>query len=129
MENVKRAAAHNQVMKLIDHELALPIWLIAEVSDTGVGSWVGQGEMADTTGQVALHSGKFSNAQMNHGTTDKATLVIIDALTLFQHLLAGNEFTIVRDHVPMIYLMTRRTPTKNQLTWREFIGQFQTKIV
>jgi len=38
MDNVKRAAAHNQIMKPIDHESALPIWLITDASDTGVGA-------------------------------------------------------------------------------------------
>jgi len=115
MDNVKRAAAHNQIMKLIDHESALPIWLISDASDTGVGAWVGQGETADTARPVALHSRKFSNALMNYGTTDKEALAIVDALTAFHHLLAGNEFTIVTDHQPLMYLKTSRTSTKNQL--------------
>ena len=38
MENVKRAAAHNEIMKPLDHESALPIWLITDASDTGVGA-------------------------------------------------------------------------------------------
>ena len=66
---------------------------------------------------------------MNYGTTDKEELAIIDALTSFHHLLAGNEFTIVTDHHPLMYLKTSRTPTKKQLRWRGFIGQFWTKIV
>src|ERR1700743_2950710 len=106
MENVKRAAAHNQVMKLIDHESALPIWLITDASDTGVGAWVGQGETADTTRLAALHGRKFSNAQMNYGTTDKEALAIIDALAAFHHLLTCNEFMIVTDHQPLMYLKT-----------------------
>ena len=129
MENFKRAAAYNQVMKPINHESALPIWLITDACDTGVGAWVGQGETADTARPAALHSRKFSNAQMNYGTTDKEALAMIDALTSFHHLLAGNEFTIVTDHQPLMYLKTSRTPTKKQLRWRGFMGQFRTKIV
>ena len=129
MENVKRAAAHNQVMKPIDHESALPIWLITDASNRGVGAWVGQGETADTARPAALHSRKFTNAEMNYGTTDKEALAIIGVLTSFHQLLAGNEFTIVTDHQPLMYLKTSRTPTKNQLRWRGFIGQFRTKIV
>ena len=106
MENVKRAGAHNQVMEPIDHQSALPIWLITDASHTGVGAWVGQGETADTARPAALHSRKHSNAQMNYGTTDKEALAIIDALTSFNHLLAGNEFTIVIDHQPLRYLKT-----------------------
>jgi len=48
MDNHKRAAAHNQIMKPIDPESALPIWLITDPSDTGVGARVGQGEITDT---------------------------------------------------------------------------------
>jgi len=98
MDHVKRAAAHNQIMKSMDHESAIPIWLISDVSDTGVGAWLGQGERADTARPAALHSRKFSNAHMNHDTTDKEVLAIIDALTAFYHRQAGNEFTIVTDH-------------------------------
>jgi len=65
INNVKRPAAHNQIMKPIDHESALPIWLITDGSDTGVCTWVGQGETTDTAKPAALHSRKFSNAQMN----------------------------------------------------------------
>jgi len=122
MDNVKRAAANNRIMKPIDHESALPRWLITDASDTGVGAGVGQGETADTARPAALHSRKFSNAQMNYGSTDKEALAIVDALRAFYHLLAGNEFTIVTDHQPLMYLKTSRTPTTKQLWWRGYIG-------
>ena len=53
---------------------------------------VGQGETAYTAKPVALHSRKFSNAKMNYGTKHKEALAIIDALTVFYHLLANNKF-------------------------------------
>jgi len=129
MDNVKGAAAHNQIMKPIDHQSVLPILLITDTSDTGVGAWVGQGETADTARPAALHSRKFSNAQMNYGTTDKEALAIVDALIAFHHLLVGNEFTIVTDHQALMYLKTSRTPTKKQLRSRGYIGQSRTKII
>jgi len=129
MDNVKRAAAHKQIMKPIDHQSGLPIWLITNPSDTGVSAWVGQGATADTGRPAALHSRKFSNAQMNYGTTDKEALAMVDALTAFHNLQAGNEFTIVTDHQPLMYLKTTRTPTRKQLRWRGYIGQFRTKVI
>src|SRR6266404_5244001 len=62
-------------------------------------------------------------------TTDKEALAIVDALKAFDHLLAGNKFTIVTDHQPLTYMKTSRTPTKKQLRWRGFIGQFRTKNI
>ena len=91
LENVKRAAARNHVMKPINYESALPIWLITDASDTGVGALVGQGETGDTARPAALHSRKFSNAQMNYATTDKEGLAIINPLEAFHHLLAGKN--------------------------------------
>jgi len=121
MENVKQAAAHNQIMKPIEQELALPILLITNTEDTGVGAWVLQGETADTARPAGLHSRKFSNAQKNNGTTAKEALSIVDALTAFHHLLARNEFTIVTYQQPLMYLKTSKTLTKKQLKWRGYI--------
>jgi len=114
MDNVKQAAAHNhwQIMIPMDQESALPIWLITDTSDTGVGPWVAQGETADTARPAALDSRKFSNAQMNYGTTDKEGLAIVDPLTAFHHLLAGNELTIVTATQPVMYLKKSKTPIK-----------------
>jgi len=66
---------------------------------------------------------------MNYGTTEKKALARVDALTAFDHLLAGNEFTLVTDHQPLMYLKTSRTPAKKQLRWRGYIDQFRTKII
>jgi len=66
---------------------------------------------------------------MNYGTTDKKALAIVDALRAFHHLLVGNKFTIVTEHRPLMYLKTSRTTTKNPLRWREYIGQFRTKMI
>jgi len=129
MDNVKRVAARNQMMKPIDQESTLPIWLITDASDTGVGAWVGLGETSHAARPAALHSRKFSNAQINYGTTDKEALAIVDALTAFYHLLAGKEFTIVTDDQALMYLKTSGTPTKEQLRWRGYRGQFRTKII
>jgi len=66
---------------------------------------------------------------MKYGTTDKEVLAIVDALTALYQLLGGNEFMIVTDHQPLVYLKTSRTPTKKQSGWRGYIGQVRTKII
>jgi len=76
-----------------------------------------------------MHHRKFSNAQMNYGTADKEALVIVDALTAFHHLMAGNQFMIVTYHQPPMYLMRSRTPTRNHPWWRGYIAQFRTRII
>jgi len=102
---------------------------MTDVSNTGVGAWVGQGETADTARPAALHSRRFSKPQMNYGPTEEQALVIVDALTAFHNLRADNQFTTVTDYQPLMYLKTSRTPIKKQLRWREYIGQFRTRII
>ena len=109
--NVKQLVSRYEVMKPINHESEKPIWLITDASDTGVGAWVGQGPTSDTARPAALHSQKFSNAQMNYGTTDKEALAIVDALETYHYILAGAEFTIVTDHQPLTHLKTTLHPT------------------
>jgi len=105
-QNTKRLADHNEVITCINHQSGVPTWLITDVSDTGVGAWVGQGETPETAGPASLHSRKFTNTQMNYGTTDMEALAIMDALVAFDHLFAGHEFMIVTDHQPLMYQRT-----------------------
>src|ERR1700712_4769700 len=54
---------------------------------------------------------------------------MVVVLAAFHYLLAGNEFTIITDHQPLMYLKTSKTSTKKPLRGRGFIGQFRTKII
>jgi len=84
---------------------------------------------SNTARPAALHSRKFSNAQMNYGTLDKEALGTVDTLTAFHPLLVGNQFPIVTDHHPLMYLKTSRTPPKKQPRWQGYTGQLRTRII
>ena len=49
---------------------------------------------------------------MDYNTTDKEALAIMNVVISLHHLLAGNKFTIVTEHQPLMYLMTSRTSIK-----------------
>ncbi|WP_442959988.1 Ty3/Gypsy family RNase HI domain-containing protein [Providencia sp. PROV201] len=104
------------------------MWLITDASNVGVGAWVGQGPTSDTARPAALHSRKFSNAQINYGTTDKEALAIIDALHSFSHILLGRKFTIVTDHRPLIHLKTAKNPSRKQLRWLTELSKYDANI-
>ena len=95
-QNTKRLADDNKVIRRINHESGVPIWLITDASDTGIAVRVGQGETPETVQPASLYSRKFTNTQMNYGTTDKEALAIMDALVAFDYLLAGHEFTLLQ---------------------------------
>jgi len=126
---MKRLANDHEVIRPINYESGVPIWLITDASNTAYGAWVWHGEIPETAGRASLHSRKFTNTQMNYGTTDKEALAIMDALVAFDHLLKGHEFRIFRDHQPFIYLRTDRRPTSQPPTWRKHLGKYTAKIV
>jgi len=128
-QNTKRLADDNKVIRPINHESGVPIWLIMNASDTGVGAWFSQGETPETARPASLHSRKFTNMQMNNGTTDKEALAIMDALVAFNQLLAEHEFTISTDAQPQMYLRTDQRPTTKQMRWRTHLAQYMAKIV
>jgi len=128
-QNTKRLADDNEVIRPINYESGVPIWLITDASDTGVGAWVGQNKTPETARPASLHSRKFTNTQMNYGTTDKEALGIMDALVAFDQLLAGHEFTIVTNHQHLRYLRTDRRPTRKQMRWRTHLAKHMAKIV
>ena len=128
-QNSKRVADDKEVIRPINHESGVAIWLIMDASDTGVGAWVGHGEPPETARPASLHCRKFTNRQISYGITDKEALAILNALVAFDHLLAGHEFTIVTDHQPLIYLRTDRTPTRKQMSWGTHLAKHMAKVV
>src|SRR5207253_8601128 len=127
--NVKALIETNKVMKPISDNNTDPIWLVTDASEIGVGSWVGQGPSPETARPAALHSRKFTTAQMNYGTTDKEAVAIIDTLGTFAHVLLGREFTIITDHQLLSYVMKAKEPSRKQMRWKMEVGKYNTKIV
>ena len=128
-QNIKTLADDKAVITPINHESGVPMVLITDALDTGVGAWVGQGETPETARPASLHSRKFTNTQMNYGTTDKEALAIMDILVAFDHLLAGHEFTIVTDAPPLMDVRTDRRPSRGQMKWRTHLAKYMAKIV
>jgi len=103
MTNIKKLIAGARIMKPVDSKSGVPIWLITDASLSACRAWLGQGDTPERARPAALHSWKFTDAH-NYGTTDKAALAIIDALSALNHILRDAESTIVTDHQPLTRL-------------------------
>jgi len=104
MTNIKKLIAEARMMKPVDYNSRVPIWLITDALLSGCGAWVGQGDTPETARPAALHSRKFTDTLHNYGTTDKEALVIIDTQSALNHIFKDIEFTIVTDHQPLTCL-------------------------
>src|SRR2546421_8252346 len=77
----KQLAEQAAILKPIDINHPDPIFLFADASLVGTGSWIGQGPTIYTARLAAFHSRKFTSQQTSYPTHDQELLAIVDALS------------------------------------------------
>src|SRR5205814_2411716 len=103
----KQLAEQAAILKPIDINHPDPIFLFADASLVGTGSWIGQGPTIYTARPTAFHSRKFTSQQTSYPTHDQELLAIVDACKYFQHILLGKHFTIITDNLSLNTLLSK----------------------
>src|SRR2546429_1670428 len=127
----KQLTEQAAILKPIDINHSDPIFLFADVSLVGTGSWIGQGPTIYTARPAAFHSRKFTSQQTSYPTHDQELLAIVDACKHFQHILLGNHFTIITDNSSLKTLLSKPTKLLNnhQVHWIEIFSPFDFEIL
>src|SRR5436190_20027712 len=127
----KQLAEQAAILKPIDINHPDPIFLFADASLVGTGSWIGQGPTIYTAQPAAFHSHKFTSQQTSYPTHDQELLAIVDACKHFQHILLGNHFTIITDNSSLRTLLSKPTKLLNnhQVHWIEILSPFDFEIL
>src|SRR5256884_1469218 len=127
----KQLAEQAAILKPIDINHPDPIFLFADTSLVGTGSWIGQGPTIYTARPAAFHSRKFTSQQTSYPTHDQELLAIVDACKYFQHILLGNHFTIITDNSSLNTLLSKPTKLLNnrQTRWIEILSPFDFEIL
>src|SRR5947199_2288550 len=127
----KQLAEQAAILKPIDINHPDPIFLFADASLVGTGSWIGQGPTIYTARPAAFHSRKFTSQQTSYPTHDQELLAIVDACKYFQHILLGNHFTIITDNSSLNTLLSKPTKLLNnrQTRWIEILSPFDFEIL
>src|SRR5947207_2093369 len=127
----KQLAEQAAILKPIDINHSDPIFLFADASLVGTGSWIGQGPTIYTARPAAFHSRKFTSQQISYPTHDQELLAIVDACKYFQHILLGNHFTIITDNSSLKTLLSKPTKLLNnhQVHWIEILSPFDFEIL
>src|SRR3989440_1583000 len=128
---IKQLAEQAAILKPIDINHSDPIFLFADTSLVGTGSWIGQGPTIYTARPAAFHSRKFTSQQTSYPTHDQELLAIVDACKHFQHILLGNHFTIITDNSSLRTLLSKPTKLLNnrQVRWIEIFSPFDFEIL
>ena len=109
----KQLAEQAVILTPIDINQPDPIFLFADASLVGTGSWIGQGPTIYTAQPAAFHSHKFTSQQNSYPTHDQELLAIVDTCKHFQHILLGNHFTIITDNSSLKTLLSKPTKLLN----------------
>src|SRR5438552_437568 len=127
----KQLAEQAAILKPIDINHPDPIFLFADASLVGTGSWIGQGLTIYTARPATFHSRKFISQQTSYLTHDQELLAIVDACKHFQHILLGNHFTIITDNSSLKTLLSKPTKLLNnrQTRWIEILSPFDFEIL
>jgi len=113
--HTKAALAADPAVRPINYHSTDQIYLVADTSLIGTGTWIGQGPTLQTIIPAGFRSRKFNSAQENYSTLDKELLAIVDALEHFRSELTGYSFIILIDHKLLVSF-----PTQYDLTGKQY---------
>lgn len=99
-----------------------------DASDSGMGVVLSQRNDAGEEHPVLYLSKKFSSAEKNYSTTEKECASIVFAVKKLHYYLDGQNFTVITDHNPLVWLQ-RNAGTNPRLTrWSLALQPYNFKI-
>jgi hypothetical protein len=104
--------------------------LVTDASSVGTGAAICHGKnYEDAKSNIAaLHSRKFTQAQIAYHTTDQECLAVVDALKAFETKLLGIPFIVITDHQALVHMMNQEISTPRQMRWMNYMQRFEFRI-
>ena len=66
---------------------------------------------------IAYSSKHFNDREMKRSTTEKECYAIIEAVDIYKPYLYDRKFTVITDHRPLEWLMSKREPSGRLARW------------
>ena len=112
------------ILKPIDGRNKVPIWVLMDMSTSGIGAWYRQGPIWDTCRPTGFLSHKFTLAQMNYCTWEQELLGVLEALLWWEDKLMGLKFTIVMDHQALTFFNETVMKSQQRMQWWEYLSRW-----
>ena len=94
-----------------------PYILIADASQTHVGTVLGQIQDNGTGAAIGYFSKKLKPAEKKYSVMDKEALAVVLACCNFFHFLWGTTFTIRTDHQPLVTIFKQKSKSPCMSRW------------
>ena len=127
-EGVKTLIMTNKVLKPINPDPSQRIYLVCNLSDTGIAGWIGQQQEDGLIRPARFNSRKFIHLQMNYGVTKKELFAKVDSVRHFRGVLQGHPLTIVTDYKPLTGFLKSLQTNPMLISWQESLSQLDTTI-
>ena len=125
---IKELVSRAPVCKPINSKNEEPIWVITDVSATGIGAWYSQGPSWDSCRPAGFISRKFTPAQMNYCTWEQELLGVLEALLRWEDKLLGLAFTVVTNHQALTFFNKVPARSQRRMRWWEYLARFDFKM-
>ena len=123
-EQIKVLACKLPILKPVNLKSPLPIWVVTDRSNSGVGAYYSQGESWETCQPAGFLLKKFPTAQQNYYMHEHETIAFLEVFAKWEDKLIGYKFTLVCDNKGLEYFKTQKTLTSCQIQWHDFMLQF-----
>lgn len=107
-----------------------PLILMTDASENCVGAALHQ-LVGSKLEPLGFYSKKLTETQTKYSTYDRELLAMYMAIQHFRHNVEGRELTVLTDHKPLTFALTKKTSPSDsprRLRQLDFISQFCNKI-
>ncbi|GBL73262.1 Transposon Tf2-9 polyprotein, partial [Araneus ventricosus] len=98
-------------------------------SDMGMGVVLSQLNEDKEEHPILYLSKKFSNVERKYCTTEKECASIIFAIKRLHYYLDGQNFTIMTDHNPLVWLKSNASSNPRLMRWALALQPYNFKII
>ena len=122
-------SALSRATLLVHHRSDVPVCLLTDASDYGVGAVLQQlvhGEWQP----LSFFSKRLKSAETRYGTFGRELLAIYLAIKHFSHLLVGRHFCVYTDHKPLVHAFNAKPDrySPREIRHLDFISQYTTDL-
>lgn len=128
-EKIKNTMVNLPCLRPIDHASSVPVWVMTDASQVGLGAVLMQGEDYKTAITAAYYSRQFIPAEKNYGVHEQEMLAVVEALKHWRMDLVGGKFTVLTDHESLKYFWTQPSMSRRQSRWLESMADYDFTIV
>ncbi|GAA5846261.1 hypothetical protein JCM11251_007270, partial [Rhodosporidiobolus azoricus] len=125
---IKKIVTSLPVLKPVDQESGVPIWLMTDASKVGIGAVLLQGEDWKTAHPCGFWSRQYIAAKKNYPTHEQELLAVVAALKVWRIDLLGVRFRVLTDHDTLKHFQTQATLLKRQARWAETLADYDYEL-